>query len=104
MTQPRKTMERCGWMRLRSPLLLAEARRSRRYSQRALGTAAGVSHTTIQLLENGKMTTCTPELAGKIEQVLGSSPGFLFEQRGDIDVPALATGKSSSPHPRRRSA
>lgn len=85
------------WVNVKSRLRITAERKRHRYSQRQLAAQVNqirrCSHTTIGLLESGGMTTCTPELADAIEQVLGVEPGTLFVPVADDAVPGVASGK-----------
>lgn len=59
-------------------------------TQRQLAGLVNRTDTTIWMLETGRMTTCTEELALAIARRLGCDVEDLFEQRTSSRVPVVA--------------
>lgn len=66
-------------MRLRSPKLLADYMAAGDFSQARLARYAGCSRQFIHLLVTGQRTTCTVEVARRVEEAMRVLPGTLFE-------------------------
>lgn len=66
-------------MRLRKPELLAEYMAASDFTQARLGRYAGCSRQFVHLLLAGERTTCTPEIAKRIEEAVRVLPGTLFD-------------------------
>lgn len=64
--------------RVQDPVQLKEAMAQAGFSQRALAKAVGCSTAAINHLVTGRMTTCSPGLADRIEEVVGVEAGTLF--------------------------
>jgi DNA-binding XRE family transcriptional regulator len=71
-------------------------RLKKRWSQRDLGQLVRRRHMTISLLETGKMTTCTRELAENICFHLGIEVEDVFELEEEPRPAKVATGRSTS--------
>lgn len=72
------------WMRLRSAELLRAfvgPEESKKMSARQLARAGGVSAGFINHLTAGRKTSCLPDTADRIAQVLGVPTDVLFEER-----------------------
>lgn len=85
------------WMKLISAPLLAGYMDRHGFSQARLGRYAGCSRQFIHQLLNGASTTCTPEIAGYIEEALGVLPGTLF-------MPSVSPDTRQPVKPRQRTA
>lgn len=66
------------WMRLTSAELLRGYMKRHDFSGARLGRYAECSRQFVAQLLNGQVTTCTPELARRIEEALQVLPGTLF--------------------------
>ena len=73
-------------MKLRSGKLLAGQMDARRMSQYSLASYVGCSRGFISHLVAGRKSTCTPDLARRIAEVLGVDVELLF-------VPSISTDK-----------
>ena len=87
-TAPRRRRWRKGtWMHLKSPEILRAfvgdpyKDPSKRMSARKLAKYADVHASFINHLTSGRSTTCTPETAQRIAEVLGVPLDVLFEPR-----------------------
>lgn len=65
-------------MRLRNPYLLSRLMDERDMTGARLGRRAGVSRQFISQLLNQRRTSCSVEIAGRIEAALEVKPGSLF--------------------------
>lgn len=80
------------WMQTKeNGAALKRKRLRKRLTQRELAWLARCSHTTIYMLEVGKMRTLSDELAGKIADRLDCDVEDLFEERARIVAPGVAT-------------
>lgn len=70
---------------------LARARKRARLTQRELAFLARCSQTTIYLLENGRMDTCSDDLALRIVDRLPVDLEDAFEARALVSVPSVTT-------------
>lgn len=70
---------------------LARARKRARLTQRELAFLARCSQTTIYLLENGRMDTCSDDLALRIVDRLPVDLEDAFEERALVTMPVVAT-------------
>lgn len=77
-TRRRRRWPEGAWMRIRSGKLLAGQMDARNMSQYALAGYAGCSRGFISHLVAGRKTTCKPELAQRIAEVLGVDLELLF--------------------------
>ncbi|WP_130012167.1 helix-turn-helix transcriptional regulator [Serinicoccus sediminis] len=66
-------------MKLKDRALLLEYMKLGDFSQARLGRYAGVSRQFINQLCRGERTTCTPQVAARIEEGLRVLPRTLFE-------------------------
>lgn len=84
---------------------LARKRKRKNLTQRKLAALAsvwhakGCSHTTIHLLETGKMRTLSEGLAVAIANALGCELEDIFEERTSSRVPVVATGSVATRQP-----
>jgi len=81
------------WMQTKdagAPLM--RARKRARLTQRELAYLARCSQTTIYLLETGRMTTCSDDLALRIVQRLPVDMEDVFVARAAPAVAAVTTG------------
>lgn len=81
-------------MKLRSASLLRTCRMEKRYTQRDLGHLSRCSHTTIHLLETGRLTTVKPKTAALIARHLGVPSEVLFEPRQQSVGSSMPTASS----------
>jgi len=70
---------------------LREAREQLQYSQRLLATICNCSQTTIYMLESGRMTGCSEDLAKIIAKRLGRTVRSLFIEHTGLGVTAVTT-------------
>ena len=75
----RRRHARGRWMRLRKPELLAQYMADNDFTQARLARYAGCSRQFIHLLIHEDRTTCTPEVAVRIEEAMRLLPGTLFD-------------------------
>lgn len=68
-------------MRLRSSELLAGYMEAGDFSQARLARFAGCSRQFIHMLVTDERSTCTPEVAKRIEEAMRVLPGTLFDPR-----------------------
>jgi putative transcriptional regulator len=71
---------------------LARARKRARLTQRELAFLARCSQTTIYLLETGRMTTCSDDLALRIVDRLPVDMEDVFSERALPTMSSLASG------------
>lgn len=78
-------------VKLISPDALAQYMRYRNHTVRSLAEVTGGHRSTIGHLRSGKRTTCSPDLAKRIERALDAPHGSLFVPR--ISRVARETGR-----------
>lgn len=66
------------WMKLTNGKILRGFMDQRGVSNNDVALAAGVGRTFISALVNGRKTSCTPQVAQRIERFLSVPPGVLF--------------------------
>lgn len=71
---------------------ICRGRKRKKLTQRQLAYLTRCSHTTIYLLETGRMKTLSEDLALAIAERLEVDVEDLFEERTATVVPAVATG------------
>ena len=76
--QRRRRNARGRWMKLKDRKLLLDYMEAGDFSQARLGRYAGVSRQFIYQLCSGERTTCTPQVAERIEEGLRVLPHTLF--------------------------
>lgn len=93
--QIRLVVPRGRYVRLKpgSGAVLREAREDKYWSQRGLAALLNRRHTTISLLENEKMTTCTEELARNVCFHLGLPLGVVFTAPDGSPLPKLPSAQ-----------
>lgn len=69
------------WMKLTSGAVLRAFMDQRGASNQDVALAAGVGRTFISALVNGRRTSCTPQVATRIERFLGVPEGVIFAPR-----------------------
>lgn len=69
------------WMKLTSGAILRAFMDERKVSNYDVGLAAGVGRTFISALVNERRTSCTPDVAQRIERFLGVPEGVIFTAR-----------------------
>ena len=74
---------------------LGRARKRARLTQRELAFLARCSQTTIYLLETGRMTTCSDDLALRIVDRLPVDLEDVFLPREAVLLPVVASGSMS---------
>lgn len=79
-------------MKVKDPDQLKRWRNRRRLNQRDLAYLSKCSQTTIYLLETGRMTTLSSELARRIADRLDVPWEDLFEDKQSFDKSAVTTG------------
>lgn len=72
---------RQSWMKLRSRQLLLARMVERGESNRSLALRSRCSHAFISQLRTGRLDSCTPLMAQRIERALAVAPGTLFTAR-----------------------
>lgn len=83
-------------MKVKEPAALKRARAKARLTQRELALLAKCSHSTIYLLENGKMSTLSDALADRIAHRLHRDVEDLFLEHTASSVPVLDSGSASA--------
>lgn len=78
-------------MRLRNPKLLADYMAAGDFSQARLARYVGCSRQFIHLLLTGQRSTCTVEVARRIEEAMRVLPGTLFEASMSTQREQVAT-------------
>lgn len=78
---------------------LKRERQRRELAQWELAALVGCTQQTISLLETGKMTNLSEELAMKIAKKLGASWDYLFVAHEVIGMPDVANGMESRRQP-----
>jgi len=73
-------------MKVRDVALLRQYAEDRRMSGARLSRHAGVSRQFIYMLLKGDKRSCTPHVAGLIEEALAVLPGTLFERKDSPNV------------------
>jgi plasmid maintenance system antidote protein VapI len=68
-------------MKLTSGAILRAFMDERKVSNNDVALAAGVGRTFISALVNGRRSSCTPQVAARIERFLGVPEGVLFVAR-----------------------
>lgn len=74
---------------------IARARKRARLTQRELAFLARCSQTTIYLLETGRMSTCSDDLALRVVDRLPIDLEDAFEERASARTPSVAIGTVS---------
>ena len=80
------------WMKVKDPELLKRRRKRLNLSQRDLGYLARCSQNAISMLETGRMTTCSEDLALEIAKRLSCDWEDLFVARDDARMRRVAIG------------
>lgn len=96
--------QRGAWMRLRDPKKLRSWRVHRDLTQRELAFLCKCSQNAIHLLESGRMTTISEDLAMTICRRLDIPWEDVFEARESSGVRRVATAGASSGHSREGAA
>lgn len=81
MKQHRKRYPKGTWMRLRSGSILRAFMDERGMSNADVALAAGVGRTFISALVNERRTSCTEDVARRIERYLGVPATVIFEPK-----------------------
>lgn len=82
-------------MRVKDRQAVQRARRRAGYTQRELAFLAGCSHTTVYLIESGRMATLSDGLAFSLAKRLHCDVEDLFAERGPAAVPVVVSGSAS---------
>lgn len=84
-------------MRLRNAELLVGYMDAGDFTQARLARFAGCSRQFIHMLVTGERSTCTPEVAKRIEEAMRVLPGTLFDAHGSPSArPAVRQRKISA--------
>jgi transcriptional regulator with XRE-family HTH domain len=83
------------WMKLRSAEVLRAEMRHRGLSERTLARYAGCSRAFIGHLLHERKSSCTPELAVRIEEALGLREGALFVPRVSSQTEHKSPGRAA---------
>lgn len=83
------------WMKLTSGTVLRAFMDTRGVSNNDVALAAGVGRTFISALVNGRRTSCTPQVAQRIERFLSVPEGVIFEQRTSAPSGRDVKGKAA---------
>lgn len=98
-TKVRRIYRRNVWMQVKDLERLKRERQRRGLAQWELAALVGCTQQTISLLETGKMTNLSEELALKIAKKLDASWDYLFAAHEVIAMPDVANGMNSTRQP-----
>jgi DNA-binding XRE family transcriptional regulator len=98
-THTRRRLAKGKWMKLINAEILKAHLKHRDMAQARLARYVGCSRQFVYQLINEDKTSCTPELAHAIEDVLNVPRGALFVEKKSIEVvPKVKTSKPRNLH------